>query len=192
MFAIQECVTTLKNLAKNNESEDLTHCQKLDLQSQKLGFNNFHDFRKSLSHLPTDRFGKISLKLMRKYCESAKPSLDTAYYEIYADIGPKIGFYSHWIGYDKIGREVREPRPLNGKKSINGLRKLFHSPVYVVEDNKQLLSWLHNWYGTALVPDKLAKEYFPEKFNRRRLVCKDVDIKLVRACNENYDNNIAT
>jgi hypothetical protein len=192
MFAHQECIDSLKYLAKTSNHEGLTHCQRLDACSREFGFNNFRHFRKTLPNLPTDKFGKVSLKLMRLYCQSAKPSLDTSYYELYAESGPKIAFYSSWIGWDKVGREVREPRPLNGQKSIDGLRNLFENPIYVVENNSQLLSWLHNWHGTALIPKDLAKEYFPEKFSRKRLVCDDVDIELVRACNENYNNNIAT
>ena len=192
MFAYQECLDSLKYLAKNSSRTDLSHCQRLDLYSRKFGFNNYHHFQKAVPKLPTDKFGKVSLRLMRQYCQSAKPSLDVDYYEFYAERGPKIAFYSHWIGWDKIGREVREPRPLNAQKSIDSLRELFSNPIYVVENHRQLLSWLHNWYGTSLVPQDLAKEYFSEKFSRERLVCKDVDLELVRACSENYDDNVAT
>lgn len=192
MFAYKECLDSLKYLAKTSTHTDLSYCQRLDLHSREFGFNNYHHFQKVMPNLPTDKFGKVSLRLMRQYCQSARPSLDSSYYELYVERGPKLAFYSHWIGWDKVGREVREPRPLNGKKSIDGLRDLFDSPVYVVENNRQLLGWLHNWYGTALVPKELAKEYFPEKFNRKRLVCHDVDIELVRVCNENFNNNVAT
>lgn len=195
MFAYQECIESLKYLAKVSGYEGRTHCQKLDLCSQELGFNNYYHFKSTLPKLPTDHFGKVSLKLMRKYCQTAKPSLNEDYVEFYAAQGPQtvqIAFYSHWIGWDKLGREVREPRPLDGKNSIDDLRKLFKTPVYVVENNRQLLSWLYNWYGTALIPEKLAKEYFSEKFDRKRLICKDVNLDLVRACREDYNNNIAT
>lgn len=194
MFAYQECIDSLKYLAKVSAYEGRSHCQKLDLCSQQLGFNNYYHFKSTLPNLPTDRFGKVSLKLMRKYCQAAKPSLDESYVEFYAAQGPRtvqVAFYSQWIGWDKLGREVREPRPYNGKKSIDGIRELFRAPVYVVESDKQLLSWLHNWHDTALIPEKLAREYFSEKFDRRRLVCKNVDLGLVRACKEDYSNNVA-
>ncbi|WP_249978225.1 hypothetical protein [Vreelandella olivaria] len=192
MFAYQECLDSLKYLAKNSIRTDLSYCQRLDFYSCKFGFNNYHHFQKTMPKLPTDRFGKVSLRLMRQYCQTARPGLDMAYYELYAEKGPKIAFYSHWVGWDKIGREVREPRPLDAQKSIDGLRELFVHPIYIVENHRQLLGWLHNWYGTALVPQTLAKYYFPEKFDRKRLVCDHVDIKLIRACNEDYNNNVAT
>ena len=195
MFACKECLDSLKYLAKVSIFKDKSHCQKLDLCSQEFGFNNYHHFKNTLHKLPEDRFGKVSLKLMRKYCQAAKPSLNEDYVEFYASQGiqaVQVAFYSQWIGWDKLGREVREPRPYCGKRSIDGLRELFATPVYVVENDKQLISWLHDWYGTALIPEKLAKKYFSEKFDRRRLVCDEVNMGLVRACAEDHSNNVAT
>ena len=102
MFAHKECINSLKYLAKISNHENATHCQRLDICSRELGFNNFHHFKHTLTNLLTDRFGKVSLKLMRKYCEATKPKLDVAYYEFYAAKGPKtaqIAFYCHWIGW---------------------------------------------------------------------------------------------
>lgn len=192
MFAYQECLGSLKFLAKNSSRTDLTYCQRLTLCSQELGFNNYNHFKKTMPNLPEDKFGKVSLRLMRQYCQSAKPSLDMEYYEFYAERGPKIAFYSSWIGWDCDGREVRVPRPLNAQDSIDGLRELFLNPVYVVENDRELLSWLYSWHGTALVPKDLAKQYFPEKINRDYLVCEDVNLLLVQSRNDDYGDNIAT
>lgn len=195
MFAYKECLTSLKYLAKLSPNEDKSHCQKLDICSQEFGFNNYLHFKTTLPKLPKDRFGKFSLKLMRKYCEVARPSLDQNYVEFYAAQGrhaAKVSFYSHWIGWDRLGREVREPRPYDGKASIDGVRELFRDPVYVVENSRQLLSWLYSWYGTALIPEQLARELFPGKFNRKWQVCDDVNFDLVKNCKKKYDDNIAS
>ncbi|ODS24323.1 hypothetical protein AB835_03905 [Candidatus Endobugula sertula] len=133
---------------------------------------------------------------MRKLCKSTKPSLDVAYYEFYSfktnGESPRVAFYSSWIGYDKFGREVRIPRSLNGLKSIDGIRGIFESPVYVVESDKQLLSWLFNWHGVALITEELAKDYFHSRFNRRHRVADNVPSELIEACNEDYNDNVAS
>ncbi len=194
MFAYKECLESLKYLAKTSIHTNLSYCQRLSVHSREFGFNDYHHFQSKMPRLPTDQFGKVSLRLMRRYCETARPSLDTSYCELHAKEGLNIAFYSYWIGWDKGGREVREPRPLDGKKSIDGIRSSLGGPVYVVENERQFIAWFLNWYGAALVPEDLAKNYFPEKFNRRRLVCDDadLDLDLVRSSNENYGNNIAT
>ncbi|ABC33014.1 hypothetical protein HCH_06369 [Hahella chejuensis KCTC 2396] len=194
MFAFQDCITSIKYLAKISDYEG-THCQKIDKCCQEYGFNHYNDLRSGLPELPTDRFANISLTLMRKYCAAVKPNLDTAYYEFHATPGPKIAkiaFYSYWIGWDKKGREVREPLALDGKESVDGLRELLKRPVYVVENSQQLTAWLCNWYGVALVSEELAHDSFREKFDRQRLVDENVNMALVRAQRENYDDNMAT
>ena len=195
MFTSQECIDSLKYLAKTS-NYDGTYCQRLSLCSQEFDFRDYENFKKSLPKLPKDRFGKVSLRLMRRYCEKVEPNLDEAYYEFYAarnKQGIQLSFYSSWVGWDKNGREVRQPRPFGGKQSIEGIRNEHSNPVYVVENHKQLLAWLISWQGVAVIPDQLAREHFSERFSRRkRLVCKDVDLALVRSRKEDYGNNIAT
>lgn len=193
MFAYQECIGALKSLARSSQDQDTTYCQQLDLYSRKFGFNSFGDFKKALANQPTDRLGKVSLKLMRLYCQVATPSLNTDYYEFYSTGDwSSISYYSSWIGWDKTGREVRVPRPLDGQESIDGMREFSDNPIYVVENDKQFLAWRYKWHGAAMVPGDLAKSHFLSLFDQRRSVCEDVDMELVRAHYEDYDNNVAT
>ena len=197
MFEYQECEESLKYLARNSEFQDASYCQRLDLCSREFGFNNFQHFRKAVPKLPEDKLGKVYLRLMRTFCQSTRPELDSDYYEFYLRKGLKTDglkrtFYSKWIGWDRFGREVRVPRPIPAKRCIDAIRDASAVPVYVIDNERQLLSWLGAWYGTALIAGTLAKTYFPSTFERHRRVCNDVDPALIDACNENYNNNLAS
>lgn len=197
MFVNQECINAIKDIARNSDYEDKSYCQRLDICSREFGFNNFHHLRKIFPDKPTDYFHKTSLKIMRRYAETTKPKLNSEYYEFYAKKGPEtthIAFYSQWIGWDSLGREVRVPRPIFGNSFIDDIRRYFaryQAPVYVVENEKLLVSWLFDWYGVALIPKNIALAHFRERFDRKSRVCENVPTELIKACKQDYSSNIA-
>jgi hypothetical protein len=191
MFQVSEIIHAVKNLASTDPEHDRSHCQALEFHAKQLGFQSFHHLKESLKRLPSDRFDKVSLKLMRQISLRRLPSLNCAYFEFMAADG-NFGFYSYWIGWDKRGEEVRVPRPLTGAETAAGLRKIAASPIYVVESDKELLAWRYNWLSTALIPEQLARRFFPFAFNKDFMVEKNPPLAKIRArVNRDYSNNIA-
>ena len=191
MFQFQEVVDAFKDLAADDPSPEKTHCQLLEKYARELGFQSYYHFIHSLKNLPNEQFGSVSLKLMREICVKKSPSLDEAYFEFQAFSNQKISFYSSWAGWDKYGDEVRVPRALLGVETATGLRELAPYPVYVVESIRELLAWRYHWRSTALIPEKLAKEFFAFAFKRSLLVEKNPPMDLVEAKSNRYENNIA-
>ena len=191
MFQVTELIDAVKNLASTDSEHDRSHCQALEFHAKQLGFQSFHRLKQSLKRLPSDRFDKVSLKLMHQISVRRIPSHNCAYFEFMAADG-NFGFYSHWIGWDRRGEEVRVPRPLTGAEAAAGLRKIAASPIYVVESDKELLAWRYNWLSTALIPEQLARKFFPFSFNKQFMVEKNPPLAKVRArMNRDYSNNIA-
>lgn len=191
MFQFQDVVNAVKDLAANDPAPHQSHCRLLEKYAKELGFQSYHHFIQSLRHLPPEQFPNVSLRLMRDICMKKIPSLDEPYFEFQAYSAGKVGFYSEWAGWDKFGNEVRVPRPLEGVDTANGLRRLAEYPVYVVESARELLAWRFSWRSTALVPQKLAKEFFAFAFERRCLVEKNPPMDLVKARAQRYANNIS-
>jgi hypothetical protein len=128
---------------------------------------------------------------MRQISLRRIPSLDCTYFEFMAT-GRHFGFCSYWIGWDKRGEEVRVPRPLIGAETAPSLRKMATHPIYVVESDKELLAWRYNWLSTALIPEQLAKRFFPFAFNKDFMVEKNPPLARIRArAKRDYSNNIA-
>ena len=195
MFAYNECLDSVKYLARTSRIEEKTYCQRLDLISNELGFEGFHQFRTSFTKIPPDRAGRISIRLMRLYCKAAMPQAKKPYVEFYSIQtleGTYTKFYSRWAGYDKLGREVRVPRILDGLASIERVRNRAPGPVYVIENIRQLAVWQNIWYGTAYIREDVAREAFESQFERGHLIQKTIDLSLVKTASENYDSNISS
>lgn len=190
MFQYQELVDAVKSLASAENDSDLSHCQQLEACVRRLGFDNYHHFRQSLKHQPSDRIGNISLRLMRKICERRIPSFDCPYFEFRVLPRRGVGFHSGWIGWDKSGGEVRVPRPLDGRATAGPLRKAVRQPVYVIESDKEAAAWRHLWQSSALFPEDLAKRIFPLSFQKKHLVVPDPPYDRIKA-EDGYANNIA-
>ncbi|UOD31634.1 hypothetical protein INH39_08105 [Massilia violaceinigra] len=191
MFQFQEVVDALKAAAANDPHQDISYCRLLNMHAQAWGYQSYNHFLHSLRNLPSEQFGKVSLKLMRLNCMRKLPSLDVPYFEFQAYSPNQISFYSEWAGWDKRGDEVRVPRKLCGRETATGLRKLAPYPVYVVESLRELLAWRYNWHSTALIPEKLAKEFFAFAFNKTCLVEKNPPIDLIEGKIGAYANNMA-
>lgn len=191
MFQFQEVVDALKDLAANDPAPEQSHCQLLEKYAKAVGFQSYHHFVQSLKHLPNEQFANVSLKLMHQICMTRLPSVDGPYFEFQAYSSNKVGFYSSWAGWDRHGDEVRVPRELHGPETAIGLRKLAPYPIYVVESSRELLAWRYSWRSTALLPEKLAREFFAFAFNRHCLVEKNPPMDLVKAKADIYANNVA-
>lgn len=179
MFNFKEVVKAIKK-QRDDADASASHCQLVETRAKALGFQSYHHLRETLKRLPSDEFGNISLKILRKLCSERIPTLDCPYFEFHALPKNKTGFYSHWIGWNKKGEEVRVPRPLEGPETARGLRDLSRTPIYVVETSNEVLAWRYNWHATALIPEHLAREFFGSTFNRSHLVEANPPIDLIR------------
>jgi hypothetical protein len=191
MFTAQAVLKAFKYPADKSDSNS-SHCRMLDARAKELGYKDFHHFRVSLKEMPQDQFGKVSLKVMRYVCASRLPQQGRTYYEFRSLPDRALGFYSHWIGWDSNGDEVRTPRPLEGRGTAKGLRGAMSAPVYVIESAVELNVWRTIWHSTALIPAKLAKETFAGAFDKRRFVAVDPPYELIEQRRSKYDDNFAT
>jgi hypothetical protein len=192
MFQYQDVVDAFKGLTSVPINPGYSHCQLLDFYAKRLDYQSYDHLRKSLKNLPSNQFGKVSLKLMQKICRSRLPTQDCPYFEFKVLPNNQIGFYSEWIGWDKKGDEVRAPRALDGVSTAKGLRELVNYPIYVVESPKEVTAWRYNWHSTMLIPNDLAREFFPLSFNKSILVEENPPMALVEAKANRYANNIAS
>lgn len=190
MFAYQEVINAVKGLAKSNHSKDITHCQLLALYSKNLGFQSYTHLTNSLTGMSSDDLFNVSLKLMRQICSNRLPTVESNYYEFWSFTDGGFGYYSHWVGWDSKGQEVRVPRPLIATPTVIGLRKDSDNPIYVVESEKEVICWRHKWKGIALIPEALAQECFKLSFEQRVRVSKTPPMDLVRRNAAQYIDNI--
>lgn len=194
MFSFQECIQSIKCLARSSTTKDTQHSQLLDLYSRELRFNSYAHLYKTLENIPPNNRAKEYSLFMRKYCQIATPKQGSCYYEFHAGkVSHSVGysFFSSCIGWDSLGREVRVPCPVNSQKWVNTLREVCSNPIYVIENHRQLWCWLYRWHGIAIIPEYLSKKSFPDAFNRRNLVSQDVDRELILACNEDHRDNFS-
>lgn len=192
MFKYEDVVLALKSLASAEDTpQTLPHCQKIEFQSRKLGFQSYHHFLHSLKQLPPDSFASLSLGLMRRICAKRLPTKEDCPYFEFVPLQKGVGYYSYWIGWDKNGDEVRVPRPLAGMSSVRGLRRAVDFPIYVVESERELLAWSQVWRSSAYLPEDLAKKHFAKSFEKRHLVVEDPPMDLVekKAGGGRYDSN---
>jgi hypothetical protein len=190
MFTLKILLSAFKS-HKSETDGNLKHCRVLEARARALGFQSYHHFCNSLSGLPPDQFGKVSLGVMRYICQQRLPQQDCAYFEFRVLPNHGIGFYSHWIGWDDLGEEVRAPRPLEGLETAKSLRGVMKDPVYVVETQEELDAWQFIWRSTALIPEALAKEHFKRSFDKAKYVSANPPIDLIRRNANRYDNNFA-
>ncbi|MGN6739116.1 hypothetical protein [Dyella sp.] len=191
MFSTHEVIDALKEASFDQEPiEGLTHCQLLEGRAKELGFESYHHLRTLLMSVPEELFEHFSLALMRKICSRRMPTLDCAYYEFIVLPDRGIGFYSHFIGWDRLAEEVRVPRPLVGRPTASGLRGVADHPIYVLESTKEVSAWQASWRTTALMPEALARETFSRSFNKEHLVDANPPLHLIRRPGK-YVSNIA-
>ncbi|MBB3105351.1 hypothetical protein [Azomonas macrocytogenes] len=169
----------------------MSYSERLDFHAKEIGFNNYQHFLLSLAKLSDDRIGKINTRLMRLACARALPRPSRHYYEFIAHKDRRMRFYSHWLGWDKRGQEVRVPRLMNAPYRVPDLRERLDAPVYVIETHAQLLAWRHKWQGMAYIAQQLAELELRPAFNRKQGVVPGIrseDINL----EEDYSHNYAT
>lgn len=194
MFNYKHVIDSVKALAFNCKTDNkLSHCQLLDFQAKRLGFQSYHHLRETLRHLPQDSFAGLSIGLMRRICEMRVPrARSNAYFE-FLPLPNGVGYYSYWIGWDTNGEEVRVPRPLDGRSAVNRLREIVNYPIYVIESDSELAAWQHVWKSTAYIPEELARKHFPKCFNKRHLIADPPPSdKLIKAAGNRRTQNFET
>lgn len=180
MYSRNQLICALKNLACTDDSlPNKSYNQLLIYHAQRLGFQSYEHYRRWVSSAPETALGNLSTRLMAHVCATKLPSFNEPYYE-FISIPNGLSFYSHWIGYDNNGYEVRVPRPLDGQYSVPAVRKLLNRPIYVVEHGLELLSWQYKWKATAYIADRVARKYLSSFFAKDHLVDHDVPKDLVQ------------
>lgn len=194
MYTASELITNFKSASQSiATSRTESHCKMLNVRAKALGFRNFIDFRTQLEKMPKDELANFSLKLMRQICAVKAPTHDRLpYYEMQV-LPSGIGHYSQWIGWDKDGKEVRVPRPLSGRESVEQLRLIASFPIYVIESERELIAWRAMWGSKAYIREDLAKANFTGIFKKDHLIAKNVPIYLIRRASrgEDYNSNDA-
>lgn len=192
MSASVDCVKkNLKSLVRCSPDQGMGYTERLNFHAREIGFNNYDHFLRSLVKLSDDRLGNIDTKLMRLICARTMPRPSRDYFEFIAHKDRRMRFYSHWIGWDKRGQEVRVPSLMNAPYRVPNLRERLDAPVYVIETRAQLLAWRNKWRGMAYVVQELAERELRPAFDRERDVVHDIrdeDIDL----EEDYTHNYAT
>jgi hypothetical protein len=180
MFQSCEVINALKDLAASERPAGRSHCQALDVFAQLLGYQSYYHLTHSLNELPSDRLGNVSLRLMRQICARRLPSLDCSYCMFTAHRDGSVSYYSHWIGWDSEGREVRVPSSMNGKATTESFRGFLDYPIYVIESPKELVAWQWRWFAGAVIPESLARELLASVFEQDHLVAKSPPMDKVR------------
>lgn len=180
MYSRNQLICALKSLAAEDDTQpNKSYKQLLDYHAQRLNFQSYEHYRSWLSKAPDTALGNLSTQLMERVCATKMPSYDEPYYEI-TPVAEGYSYYTHWIGYDRNGYEVRVPRPLDAQSSVPELRKLLNYPIYVIENGLELVAWQYKWKATAYVAARLAKVHFFSFFCQDHLVDHDVQPELVR------------
>ena len=195
MFKYQDLTDGLKSLSSAEDTpKGLKHCHAINFQAKTLGFRDYYDFQQTLKKTPIDELAGLSIGLMRRICEKRLPRLqDCPYFEFVSLPNNGVGYYSHWVGWDANGDEVRVPRPLIGLSSVQGMRKAVDYPVYVVESERELTAWQQWWRSTVYVPEALARTHFTRFFEKKSRVVANPPMDLVekKANSGRYNNNFA-
>lgn len=180
MYSRHQLLLAFKRLASVEDSpSNKSHCQRLNYHAERLGFQTFEHYRRWLKSAPEKSLGKLSIGLMEHVCATKLPSLDEPYFE-FTPMPEGFSYYTHWIGWDKCGNEVRVPRPLNAQDSVPQLRKLLDYPIYVIESVHELLAWQYRWKSTGYIPESIARDFFASFFKKDHLVDPNVSTELIR------------
>ncbi len=131
------------------KDKSLTLCQHKELYARKYGFD-------SLDHLQKDytiRALRASFENRRLACLQLKPndSLNDYYQFDIDEEDQSIGYYSHFMGYDDEGYELRSPSIIKGEILIKHFREDLDKEAYVIEDLESLYQWRFVWSGIAII-----------------------------------------
>lgn len=144
MYSRHQLLLAFKRLASvENSPSNKSHCQRLNYHAQRLDFQSFEHYQRWLKSAPETSLAKLSIRLMEHVCATKLPSLDEPYFE-FTPMPEGFSYYTHWIGWDKCGNEVRAPRPLNAQDSVPQLRNLLDYPIYVIESARELRAWQYS------------------------------------------------
>lgn len=191
MSASIDCVENFKQLVRRSPDQGMGYTERLHFHAREMGFNNYDHFLLTLAKLSDDRIGKINTKLLRLACARMMPKANQDYYEFIANKDRRMRFFSHWIGWDKRGKEVRVPSLINAPYCVPRFRERLDAPVYVIETREQLRAWQHKWHGMAYVNQPLAERELHLAFDREQDVMHDIRSEDIDR-DEDYSHNYAT
>lgn len=182
MFDLAYVTDAIRSMELDSVPKDLPYCQKLELKAKHLGFQNWNHLLNTLRHEPDPaRLETCTMRLMKKVCGMRLPRRDKACVQFTVLPDGGIGHYSYWIGWDDDGDEVRVPRSIDGREQARKLRKLQSAPIFVIENERELLAWLFDWTSTAIMAPSLAKHFFPSSFSKNHLVSNDPPMDVIKA-----------
>jgi len=189
MFQTQDVVRAFKAGACSLLPDGFSHCKGLEKFAKDLGFKSYHCFRQSIEGHSPGKLGVVSVGLMRQICARRRLSRNSEYFEFQV-LPSGIGFYSHWIGWDSNGDEVRVPRPTSGDFRVDLLRDNLSRPVYVIETDLEATVWRQLWRSTALLETGVAHRLFPSSFDKLHLVSPEPPYHRIRG-RARYADNLA-
>lgn len=142
-----------------------THCQRLTLSAQKLGFASYESLRNYLSNPPQDRISSVYQSIMRKVCSIRLTDDSKEYLQMHCIDRSCITYSGELVGEDLKGNLVRRPY-LTSHRNENLIisRELYVSPYYVINTKSELLAWFRDWQGIAYVSGELTKEELSELY----------------------------
>ncbi|MEN5139457.1 hypothetical protein [Pseudomonas juntendi] len=179
MFTTEFILSAFKSMEVAEVPQHLTHAQTLEYKAKLLGFAHYHHFKTNLEKAPADGAAHIHDALMRKICAARLPHAQASHVRMVAHDDEDIGFDSYWVGWDERGDEVREARTGFGRSRIEEFRARTLQPLYLLNDEQELIAWLKGWHSFAAVPVDLAKEYFPDIFDQKYLVAENPPYALI-------------
>lgn len=145
----------------NSSPEEL-----LDHKAQIIGFSNFSNFLDEINSgtkkISIDKYVEIH----RRICQIQLPIPDGNYCKFTAHLDNSFSYKSTWIGKDENGRNITIPATVSTDVYIEKLPSINIPRPYVINDLRELLLWSHRWFGTALVRESIAKEYFREFYQK--------------------------
>lgn len=84
---------------------------------------------------------------------------DSKYYFIF-DVAKRHDSLTEWVGYDENGYEIRKPRVVNPKETINPCYKLYGAPIIINDKSDVFLFGIFGGY--ALIREELYLKYFQD------------------------------
>lgn len=178
-FTAKTILESFKEL-KVAGAPELKHAQYLNYCARHLGYKNYHHFKGCLETAPSDRLGDFYTTLMKKICALRVPEQGVEHVRFSHFDGKAISYDSYFIGWDKLGNEVRVPDPGHEQLAIIDFREIMDVPLYVIETQAELIAWGWGWGSFAAVPLALAKSNFPSLFNKHHLVVANPSMKAIK------------
>lgn len=134
-----------KQLRRTNH-KDRNHKFYLNLVSRRYGYENydalFLRFKEEVQNWRNKG---------RDLCESRRAEAHRSYYFVTMHDSFQYSYYSHWVGWDDEGYELRVPSQMSPKWVIEFVRESLREPLYIIHNEDEAFRWMWFWQGHALV-----------------------------------------